>query len=162
MQKVKSASVKVNGQVVASIGPGLLLLLGIKADDVSSNSDYLVRKCLSLRLWSDESSPGSNNPWKLCVKDKDLEVLVVSQFTLYGHVKNGSKPDFHHAMNGRDALPIFNDFVEKLKKSHSPDKVKTGCFGEQMEVSLVNDGPVTLILENNCKLDANCGKSSVA
>ncbi|KAJ1611766.1 putative D-Tyr-tRNatyr deacylase [Cryptosporidium canis] len=151
LQKVKSASVRVDGQEVSRIGPGLLLLVGIKTDDVSSNADYLVRKCLSLRLWADESDPSSRNPWRLSVKDKDLEILAVSQFTLYGHVKNGSKPDFHNAMNGKDALPIFNEFVEKLRISHCPDKVKTGSFGEHMEVSLVNDGPVTLVLENATK-----------
>ncbi|OII75179.1 D-Tyr-tRNATyr deacylase [Cryptosporidium ubiquitum] len=162
LQKVKSASVKVNDQVVSSIGPGLLLLVGIRTDDVDSNSDYFVRKCLSLRLWSDESNPNSSNPWKLSVKEKDFEIMVVSQFTLYGHVKNGSKPDFHNAMKGKDALIIFNEMVEKFKKSHNPDKIKTGCFGEEMEVSLVNDGPVTLILENNSKSDVSSDRSSVA
>ncbi|KAK9171796.1 D-tyrosyl-tRNA(Tyr) deacylase [Cryptosporidium meleagridis] len=162
LQKVKSASVKVNGQIVSSIGAGLLLLVGIRTDDVDSNSDYLVRKCLSIRLWPDESNPTSSKPWKLSVKDKDLEVLVVSQFTLFGNVKSGSKPDFHNAMSGKDALVIFNSMVEKFKKSHDPEKIKTGCFGEEMEVSLVNDGPVTLILENNSKNDAGSDKSSVA
>ncbi|KAH8582359.1 D-Tyr-tRNatyr deacylase [Cryptosporidium sp. chipmunk genotype I] len=162
LQKVKSASVKVNGRIVSSIGPGLLLLVGIKTDDVDSNSDYFVRKCLSIRLWPDESNPTSSKPWKLSVKDKDLEILVVSQFTLYGHVKNGSKPDFHNAMNGKDALLIFNEMVEKFKRSHDPEKIKTGCFGEEMEVSLVNDGPVTLILENNSKNDTGSDRPNLA
>lgn len=161
LQKVKSASVKVNGQVVSSIGPGLLLLVGIKTDDVDSNSDYFVKKCLTLRLWPDESNPNSIKPWRHSVKDKDLEVMIVSQFTLYGNVKNGSKPDFHNAMNGKDALVIFNEMVEKFKNSHNSDKIKTGHFGEQMEVSLVNDGPVTLILENNCNNDTNSDKPSI-
>ncbi|KAK6589453.1 hypothetical protein RS030_203214 [Cryptosporidium xiaoi] len=148
LQKVKSASVRVNDKF-SEIGPGLLILIGIRNDDIIENSDYLVRKCLSLRLWSDETE--NNLPWKLNVKDKNYEILIVSQFTLYGTVKNGSKPDFHYAMNGKDALIIFNSIVDKFKTSYSPEKIKTGFFGEQMEVNLINDGPVTLVIENETK-----------
>ncbi|KAH7648376.1 hypothetical protein FG379_000300 [Cryptosporidium bovis] len=148
LQKVKSASVRVNDKF-SEIGPGLLLLIGIRNDDIIGNADYLVRKCLSLRLWSDETE--NNLPWKLNVKDKNYEILIVSQFTLYGTVKNGSKPDFHYAMNGKDASVIFNSIVDKFKTSYNPEKIKTGFFGEQMEVNLINDGPVTLIIENETK-----------
>ncbi|KAH8739964.1 RNA helicase-like protein [Cryptosporidium ryanae] len=149
LQKVKSASVKANDQV-SEIGPGLLLLVGIRNNDIIENADYLVRKCLSLRLWSDETE--SSIPWKLNVKDKEYEILVVSQFTLYGTIKSGSKPDFHYAMNGKDASVIFDMVVNKFKTSYKSEKIKTGFFGRQMDISLVNDGPVTLILDNETKV----------
>jgi D-tyrosyl-tRNA(Tyr) deacylase len=146
MQRVSSASVHVNGVVVASIGRGLMCLCGITTSDKPADSDWLSSKILSTRLWT--SSNGKL--WHESVKSQDLEVLLVSQFTLHGVLK-GNRPDFHHSMGSTEAEVYFNSFVESVGKKHpnGKTKVKSGVFGAMMQVEIVNDGPVTLILDSD-------------
>jgi D-tyrosyl-tRNA(Tyr) deacylase len=138
IQRVNSASVKVGSDVVGSIGRGLLVLIGLTHNDKYSDIEFTTNKLLNIRLFDDDKG----NRWKESVKSLDLEILLVSQFTLYSILK-GNKPDFHNALGPDEALKMYNIFLETLSKKH-PDKVQSGKFGEHMEVSLVNDGPVTI------------------
>ena len=142
VQRVLSGSVKVEGEVVSSIGKGMVALIGIHKDDTKVEMDYIVRKLVSLRMWEDESG----RRWAKSAKDLGLEVLCVSQFTLY-HVMKGNKPDFHLAMGGEQSKLFYQQFLGAIKKAYSENKIKDGVFGANMQVELVNDGPVTLELE---------------
>ena len=142
VQRVLSGSVKVEGEVVSSIGKGMVALIGIHKDDTKVEMDYIVRKLVSLRMWEDESG----RRWAKSAKDLGLEVLCVSQFTLY-HVMKGNKPDFHLAMGGEQSKLFYQQFLGDMKKAYSENKIKDGVFGANMQVELVNDGPVTLELE---------------
>ena len=137
IQRVKSASVKVENQIVGQIQEGILVLLGFNPNDSKEHVDFAASKLCSIRLWNDEK----DRRWASSVKDKNYGILLVSQFTLY-HIFKGNKPDFHYAMEHEKAKELYDYFVETLKKKHS--YVSTGIFGVMMEVSLVNDGPVTL------------------
>lgn len=140
LQRVKNASVSVNGKVTGSIQNGLLLLLGIHHDDTTANADFLVNKCVDLRIFSDQ-----NGKMNLSLKDIDGEALVVSQFTLFGDCSKGRRPNFTSAAPADKGNQLYIYFVEQLKKSVR--NVQTGIFGEHMDVCLINDGPVTLVLE---------------
>eukprot|EP00092_Neocalanus_flemingeri_P094878 GFUD01120688.1.p1 GENE.GFUD01120688.1~~GFUD01120688.1.p1 ORF type:complete len:154 (-),score=63.14 GFUD01120688.1:104-565(-) len=142
VQRVLSGSVTVEGEVVSRIGKGMVALVGIHKDDTKVEMDYIVRKLVSLRMWEDESG----RRWAKSAKDLGLEVLCVSQFTLY-HVMKGNKPDFHLAMGGDQSKQFYLNFLEEIKKAYKEDKIKDGVFGANMQVELVNDGPVTLELE---------------
>jgi len=142
VQRVVSGSVSVDGEVVSSIGRGIVALIGIHRDDTEKEMDYIVRKLTTLRLWDDEKG----RRWAKSAKDLDLEILCVSQFTLY-HIMKGNKPDFHLAMGGDKSNQFYHTFLEKMRKSHAQDKIKNGVFGANMQVELINDGPVTLELE---------------
>ena len=141
IQRVKSASVEVDGDLISSIGQGLLVLVGIHKEDTQKDSDYIIKKILSLRFFESEKSFMDKS-----VQDLNLEVLLVSQFTLYGNCKKGARPSFDKAMPPKEAKIFYENFVEKFKQQHS--KVKDGIFGAYMQVSLVNDGPVTIILDS--------------
>ncbi|KAL7067968.1 D-tyrosyl-tRNA deacylase family protein [Cryptosporidium serpentis] len=145
IQKVSKASVLVDNEIISCIGPGIVVLLGIGIKDTLGDADYYIKKCLNIRLWPDLED--NQKMWKYSIIDKNYEILLVSQFTLYGNIKKGSKPDFHNAMNGKDALIIFNKIVDKFKEIYSQDKIKIGSFGSHMELQLVNDGPVTICLD---------------
>ena len=142
VQRVISGSVKVEGEVVASIGKGMVALIGIHKDDTKVEMDYIVRKLVSLRMWEDEGG----RRWAKSAKDLGLEVLCVSQFTLY-HVMKGNKPDFHLAMGGEQSKQFYEEFLAEMKKAYNNEKIKDGVFGANMQVELINDGPVTLELE---------------
>ncbi len=142
VQRVKSSSVVANEQTIASIGEGLNLLVGISARDTEEDLDWMTRKCLDLRLFSD---PDTNKAWDKSIVDIQGEILVVSQFTLYGDCRKGRRPSFSDSAAPGIAEPIYNLFVNKLKQSGLV--VVMGQFGAMMEVKLNNDGPVTLILE---------------
>ncbi|KAI5657230.1 hypothetical protein M9H77_26023 [Catharanthus roseus] len=144
VQRVASASVEVEGRVVSSIGPGLMVLVGLHESDVDSDADYLCRKVLNMRLFPNDRS---GKTWDQNVMQKNLEVLLVSQFTLYGFLK-GNKPDFHVAMPPEKARPFYESVVEKFRKAYNSDAVKDGIFGAMMKVNLVNDGPVTMQLDS--------------
>ena len=147
IQRVKSASVRVDGELVSEIGRGLLVLVGIHKYDTNEERNNLVRKILNLRAFEDPSSEEEKKRWNKSVLDLDLEVLLVSQFTLI-HSMKGNKPDFRHAMAGEKAKEFFDSFVQEMKKNHkNGDLVKEGKFGAMMDVQLINDGPVTLQLE---------------
>ena len=142
VQRVLSGSVQVEGEVVSSIGKGMVALIGIHKDDTKVEMDYIVRKLVSLRMWDDDTG----RRWAKSAKDLGLEVMCVSQFTLY-HVMKGNKPDFHLAMGGEQSQQFYQQFLAEMKKAYSEEKVKDGVFGANMQVELVNDGPVTLELE---------------
>ncbi|KAL5715890.1 hypothetical protein ACHQM5_017651 [Ranunculus cassubicifolius] len=145
VQRVTSASVEVEGRIVSEIGPGLVVLVGVHESDVESDSDYICRKVLNMRLFSNENT---GRPWDQNVMQRDYGVLLVSQFTLYGILK-GNKPDFHVAMPPQKAKPFYDSLVEKFRKSYHPDSIKDGVFGAMMKVNLVNDGPVTMQLDSS-------------
>lgn len=144
IQRVLEASVHVQDTLVGAISRGLLVLVGIHRDDTEADLQELVRKLLSLRLFS-----SNDQKWSTNISDcKDLSVLLVSQFTLYGDVQKGSKVDFHQAMSGEAARIMFDKFVVAVKAALGEERVQTGAFGQYMKVSLVNDGPVTILLES--------------
>ena len=135
VQRVSEASVSVEGEEVAAIGPGLLVLLGVKAGDGEGEAERMAAKLEKLRVFED--AEGKMN---LDVRQADGEVLVISQFTLHGDTRKGNRPGFTEAARPNEAEPLYQLVLERLK-------AQGGTFGAHMEVSLVNDGPVTLIVE---------------
>ena len=142
IQRVKSSQVTVNGEIIGKIGRGLNLLVGIAETDTEAELDWMARKCLELRLFPDEEG---GDRWQKSVQEIGGELLVVSQFTLYGDCRKGRRPSFDRSANPVQAEELYNSFVAKLKTSGLT--VETGKFGAMMQVSIENDGPVTLILE---------------
>lgn len=141
IQRVTSSQVTVNGEVIGKIGRGLNLLVGIAPTDTEAELDWMVRKCLDLRLFPSTD----NDSWNQSVLDIGGELLVVSQFTLYGDCRKGRRPSFSKSAPPQQAKVIYNQFVDKLRSSGL--QVETGKFGAMMQVSIENDGPVTLLLE---------------
>lgn len=139
VQRVSKAFVSVNNEVVGSIDEGLMLLVGFTQDDTLENIDYIVNKVLNLRIFPDE-----NGVMNKSVKDTGGAILSISQFTLYGDASKGNRPSYVKALNGEDAIKLYDKFNEKLKEHVL---VETGVFGADMQVSLVNMGPTTIILE---------------
>ncbi|KAG6548413.1 hypothetical protein Mapa_009899 [Marchantia paleacea] len=144
LQRVISARVEVEGRIVSQIGPGLLVLVGVLDSDTDVDAEYMCRKLLNTRIFANENS---GKPWDQNVMQKGYEVLLVSQFTLYGMLK-GNKLDFHVAMPPERAKPFYESFVARVAKAYKEDCVKDGIFGAMMQVHLVNDGPVTIQLES--------------
>lgn len=142
IQRVKSSQVIVNGEVIGKIGRGLNLLVGIADTDTDVELDWMARKCLELRLFPDEEG---GDRWQKSVQEINGELLVVSQFTLYGDCRKGRRPSFDRCASPQTAEDLYNSFVNKL--SVSGLRVETGKFGAMMQVSIENDGPVTLFLE---------------
>jgi len=141
IQRVSNASVKVEGKIVGEIEKGFLVLLGIKVGDTKEQADYLVKKLINLRVFSD-----SNDKMNLSIKDVNGELLIISQFTLYGEcIKSGNRPSFTDAARPEEAIPLYEYFINECKKQ--VPIVQTGIFGEDMKVNLLNDGPVTIIIE---------------
>jgi len=140
LQRVLSASVTVDKQVVSSIGKGILVFAAVGPGDGEKEVDALAAKVLKIRLWDDDAG----GRWKLNVQDIGGEVLCVSQFTLLASTKKGTKPDFHGAMAGEEARILYQRFVKKVQEGYQHERVKDGVFQAMMEVALVNDGPVTL------------------
>ena len=140
IQRVTNASVKVDDKMVSSIGNGMLILLGISNDDSRENVIKMTNKISKLRIFNDENNIMNKN-----VNEVNGEVLVVSQFTLYGNVKKGNRPSYIDAAKPDIAEPIYNLFVNQLDNIIN-NKVQTGIFGAYMVVDIVNDGPVTLII----------------
>ena len=140
IQRVINASVKVDDKVVSSINNGMLILLGISNDDSKEDIIKMTNKISKLRIFNDENNIMNKN-----VNEVNGEVLVVSQFTLYGNVKKGNRPSYINAAKPDIAKPIYNLFIKQLD-SLINNKVQTGIFGAYMLVDIVNDGPVTLIV----------------
>ena len=140
IQRVKNASVEVDKKIVGKIEKGFLVLIGIKVGDTKEQADYLVRKLCNLRVFSDE-----NDKMNLSLKDVAGQLLIVSQFTLYGDTKNGNRPSFIEAARPEEANKMYEYIIEKCKEKIV--KVETGVFGAKMKVSLINDGPTTIIME---------------
>ena len=145
MQKVKSAKVEVNGKLVSNISRGLLLLVGIEDDDHKEDIDWLCKKIINLRIFEDESEK-----MNLSIKKVKGAILAVSQFTLHANIKKGNRPSYNRAANAEMAEPIFELFRKELSQQLDKE-VKSGIFGEAMQVSLINDGPVTLIMDSKNK-----------
>jgi len=142
IQRVKNASVTIDGEIHGKINAGFLVLLGISSTDSKQDVDYLVRKTVNLRVFSDE-----NGKMNLSLKDINGELLIVSQFTLYGNCKDGNRPSFIDAARPEIAIPLYEYFIEECKKQIPV--VATGIFGADMKVELLNDGPVTIIIDSN-------------
>lgn len=140
IQRVKEASVTIDGELYSKIGHGILIFLGVEKSDTKENSDKLAQKILTLRIFEDE-----NEKMNFSVKDVNGEILVVSQFTLCGDCKKGTRPSFDNAAAPDMANKLYEDFVNNIKEAGI--KVKTGKFRAMMDVSLVNDGPVTFMIE---------------
>ncbi|KAF7954237.1 hypothetical protein EAE96_005366 [Botrytis aclada] len=140
LQRVLSASVTVDKQLISSIGKGILVFAAVAPGDTEKDAESLAAKVLKMRLWDDENG----GRWKHNVQDIQGEVLCVSQFTLLASTKKGSKPDFHGALGGDQARELYQLFVTKVQQGYASERVKDGVFQAMMEVALVNDGPVTL------------------
>eukprot|EP00727_Mastigamoeba_balamuthi_P000540 m51a1_g10483 putative d-tyrosyl-trna deacylase-like (170) ;mRNA; r:44045-44873 len=144
VQRVLSGAVSVEGQEVGRIGPGLVCYIGICRDDTPEDADFILRKITGLRLWDNDKN---GKKWDQSVVQKNYEILLVSQFTLYATCK-GNKPDFHLAMPGDQSLPFFDAFVAQVRSAYRADAVKTGQFGAYMKVDTSVDGPVTIELDS--------------
>lgn len=141
VQRVKEASVEVQGKIVGKINQGLLVLLGVGEDDDYKDLEYMVEKVLGLRIFQDE-----NDKMNLSLMDIEGELLVVSQFTLYGDVRKGRRPSFTESAHPDVAEKLYDKFIETAKSKGI--KVEKGVFGAHMDVSLINDGPVTILLDS--------------
>ena len=140
VQRVKKAEVKVDGNIIGKIDKGFLVLIGIKVGDTKEQADYLVKKLCNLRVFSDE-----NDKMNLSLKDVNGELLIVSQFTLYGDCSQGNRPSFIEAARPEEANPLYEYFCNQCELNNI--EVQKGIFGADMKVSLLNDGPVTIIIE---------------
>lgn len=140
MQKVLSASVTVEQQVVASIGSGFLLFVGVEKGDTTAQADYLAKKVANFRIFTDE-----NDKMNLSIQDVNGAILAVSQFTLAADLSRGNRPGFDTAAAPQDAEPLYEYFVKQLRSYNL--EVQTGIFQADMKVSLINDGPCTFILQ---------------
>lgn len=142
IQRVSSASVTIAGTVKSSIGPGLLILLGVGHDDDESDIDYLVKKSSALRIFDDE-----NGVMNRSVIDVGGDVIVVSQFTLMASTKKGNRPSYIEAAGHEKAIPLYEEFCRRMSAAIGKP-VGTGEFGADMKVALVNDGPVTICIDS--------------
>lgn len=145
LQRVLSASITVDKQIVSSIGKGVLVLAAVGPNDTRKDAESLAAKVLKLKLWADDAGIG----WKRSVQEIDGEVLCVSQFTLMASTRKGNKPDFHGAAKPEVAKELYDHFFATVQTLHHAEKVKDGVFQAMMEVALVNDGPVTLELDTS-------------
>jgi len=142
VQRVSRAEVRVDGKVVGKIGKGILVLLGVGQDDNDQDLQWMADKVVNLRIFEDE-----NEKMNLSVLDVGGQVLVVSHFTLYGDCRKGKRPSYSSAASPADAERMYNEFVKTIESRYGI-KVETGVFQAMMEVDLVNDGPVTLLLDS--------------
>lgn len=141
IQRVKNASVEIDKKIVGQIDQGFLVLIGIKRGDNKEQADYLAKKLCNLRVFSDE-----NGKMNKSLKDIDGKLLIVSQFTLYGDCSDGNRPSFIEAARPEEAIPLYEYFCNECKEKYGID-VQTGVFGADMKVQLLNDGPVTIVIE---------------
>ena len=142
IQRVTEASVAVDGEISGKIGPGLLVLAGFEESDAEADLDWMAGKIVRMRLFADDAGVMNRN-----VREVGGEILAVSQFTLYASVKKGNRPSWSRAARGDVSQPLFQDFVARLARELGRP-VATGTFGADMQVSLVNDGPVTVSIDS--------------
>jgi len=145
IQRVSEASVKVEGEIISSIKKGMLILVGIEDADTQDDIDFLVKKIVLLRIFDDE-----NGVMNLSVKEVEGEIIVVSQFTLHASTKKGNRPSYIRASKPDFAIPMYEKLIEAVEIAFGK-KVGTGKFGAMMDVALVNDGPVTIIIDSKNK-----------
>ncbi len=141
MQRVKCASVSVDEKIVAQISSGTVLFLGISVDDTKQQADYLSNKIVNLRIFEDE-----NGKMNCSALDSKKELLVISQFTLYGDCRKGRRPSFTMAMEPKKAEKLYEYFIDLIENNRLV--VKKGVFGAHMDISLINDGPVTFVIDS--------------
>ena len=145
VQRVSKASVIVEKEnYSAQIENGLLILLGIKIGDTENDVNFVADKCTNLRIFQDE-----NDKMNISVKDNNGEVMIVSQFTLYGETSKGNRPSFTDAARSDEAIPLYESFIKRMKQNLGEQNVKTGIFGAMMDIDLVNYGPVTVIIDSD-------------
>lgn len=142
VQRVKEAGVKVDNKIVGKISKGLLIFLGVGEEDSEIDLNYLVQKILGLRIFQDE-----NDKMNLSVQDINGEILVISQFTLYGDVRKGKRPSFIKSAHPEIGNRFYEEFITKINESGV--KVESGIFGAHMDINLINDGPVTILIDSN-------------
>ncbi len=145
IQRVKKASVIIEGQIYANIAKGLLLLLGIEASDTTEDIIWLSNKICNLRIFND-----SNNVMNLSIKDIDGDIIVVSQFTLHASTKKGNRPSYIKAAKPDFAIPLYKMFISQIRQDLEK-KVHSGKFGANMQLDFINDGPVTIIIDSKNK-----------
>lgn len=143
IQRVSAGNVSIEGSIYASIGKGYVILLGIRKGDTMADADFLASKCAGLRVMEDEG--GKMN---LSLEDVQGSVIVVSQFTLYGDAQHGNRPSFIDAAAPPEAEPLYERFVDRMRSLLGAERVATGVFGAMMEVKILNDGPVTILIES--------------
>ena len=142
LQRVTTASVQIEGEIVGAIGLGFMILLGIEHSDTDEDIDWLCRKIVAMRVFADEAGLMNKS-----IEEIDGRLLVVSQFTLHAQTKKGNRPSFIQAARPEQAIPLYEKFIRKLELlSNKP--VETGRFGADMKISLVNDGPVTIFMDS--------------
>lgn len=145
IQRVSQASVTIENQIVADIKQGLLVLVGFEDSDTNDDIDWLTAKIANLRIFADE-----NHVMNLSVKDVNGEMIIVSQFTLHALTKKGNRPSYIKASKPEIAIPLYENFIAQME-AELGKKVQTGQFGADMKVALINDGPVTLIIDTKKK-----------
>lgn len=144
VQRVTEAGVYIeNENYSAEIKKGMVILLGIKSGDKEEDVNFLADKCSNLRIFEDE-----NEKMNLSLKDINGEVLIISQFTLYGNAQRGNRPSFTDAAKPDEAIPLYEKFINRMKENLGDDKVKSGIFGAMMLIKIFNDGPVTIIIDS--------------
>ena len=145
IQRVSQASVTINSKLICSINTGLLILLGIEQEDDVGDVSWLTKKISNLRIFSD-----LNGKMNLSIKEQDAQIIVVSQFTLHAKTKKGNRPSYINAANPQHAILLYENFLDSLS-SDSEKNIFSGEFGADMKVSLINDGPVTIIIDTKDK-----------
>ena len=143
IQRVRRCSVSIDGKTQSSIGPGMLILLGVRQGDQTTDAEYLADRCAALRIFEDPQ--GKMN---LSVKDVGGSVMVVSQFTLYGDTRKGNRPSYSEAAAPAEAEELYEHFARRMRLSLGDERIATGVFRAMMDVELVNDGPVTVMVES--------------
>ncbi len=144
VQRVSEAGVYIESEnYSAEIKKGMVILLGIKSGDKEEDVIFLADKCSNLRIFEDE-----NEKMNLSLKDINGEVLIISQFTLYGNAQRGNRPSFTDAAKPDEAIPLYEKFINRMKENLGEEKVKSGIFGAMMLVKIFNDGPVTIIIDS--------------
>ena len=143
VQRVKEGSVAIDGQVFSHIEKGFVILLGVRKGDSAEDALFLAEKCSTLRVFED-----AERKMNLSLRDVGGSVLVVSQFTLYADAQKGNRPGFSQAAPPNEAEPLYALFVRRMKSALGEDRVLTGVFGAMMDVTIVNDGPVTIMIES--------------
>lgn len=142
VQRVKRSSVSVDGKIISKIDKGLMVLLGVEVDDDEKDLDYILKKVTKLRIFDDE-----NGVMNKSLLDYGLEILLVSQFTLYGDARKGNRPSYVRSAKFDEGIILYEKFIDELEKLNV--KVSHGEYGADMDVELINDGPVTILLDSN-------------